>query len=53
MLPNDFFWDWYKPLRDTYALEAGQNMQNELLKVNKKATPNLEEAIAHTKPYTI
>jgi len=53
MLPNDFFWNWYKPLRDTYALEAGQNMQRELLKVNKKVTPDLEEAIVHTKPYTI
>ena len=52
MLPHAFFWDWYKPLRDSYAMQAGQNMQKELLKINKKITPDLEEAIAHTKPYT-
>lgn len=35
MLPNNFYFDWYKPLRDRYALLATQLMQKELQKVKK------------------
>jgi len=48
LLPNDFFWNWYKPLRDTYAHQAGYLMQKELAKIGKKDAKELEVAIAET-----
>lgn len=35
-LPRDFYWHWYKPLRDTYAKQAGKLMQKELHTILKK-----------------
>jgi len=50
LLPNDFYFDWYKPLRDSYALAAGLNMKEQLKDVGKEQIKELEQAIAHTKP---
>lgn len=30
MLPKKFYWEWYKPLRDSYAREATENMKRAL-----------------------
>lgn len=33
LMPNDFYWEWYKPLRDTYAKQAIMGMRRELTSV--------------------
>jgi hypothetical protein len=43
MLPHKFYWDWYKPLRDSYAKDAAFLMKRELAKVMKKATAEMQE----------
>ena len=45
MLPNDLFWDWYKPLRDSYAKQAAQLMQTELNKVSEKIAKKAEKIV--------
>lgn len=43
MLPNDFYWDWYKPLRDSYALKASEGMKKQLENVQKEEEKKLVE----------
>jgi hypothetical protein len=44
LLPNDFYRGWYKPLRDSYAKEAGLSMQQELARAAKEGAKQLEKA---------
>lgn len=48
IMPNDFYWDWYKPLRDDYARQAGGLMERELKNVLKKATSEMKQATEET-----
>jgi hypothetical protein len=45
LLPNEFYREWYKPLRDSYARQANLNMQEQLKKVGKEQAEELKEAI--------
>ena len=41
MLPNDFFFDWYKPLREQYAVTASEKMNNLLERVKTQGIQGL------------
>jgi len=45
MLPMEFYWDWYKPLRDSYALQASEGMRKQLDKLQKEETKKLVEQV--------
>lgn len=44
-LPNDVYWDWYKPLRDSYAKQAAIMMKSELAKVSDKMAKEAEAIV--------
>lgn len=47
LLPNEFYRDWYEPLRDTYAKEAGELMAQELQSIGKKEAEQMQQAITN------
>lgn len=51
MMPDKFFWDWYKPLRDSYAAIAKQMMLTELSKLEKaEREARVEDSYAKVLP---